>query len=416
MNVYAQIILAALLLEYALTVAANLFNLKALRSEPPDELRDVYDADVYARSQEYTRLETRFGFVTSTFDLGVLLAFWFGGGFQWLDAWVRGFGLGSTLTGLVYVGVLVLAKGILALPFSVYSTFVIEERFGFNRTTPRVFVLDLAKGLGLALVLGAPLLALVLLFFEQAGEAAWLYCWLASSLFVLFIQLVFPAWVLPLFNRFEPLPEGELREAISRYAESVSFALHGVFVMDGSRRSSRGNAFFTGLGKHRRVALYDTLLDKHTARELVAVLAHEIGHYKKKHIVKNLAIAVAHGGLMFYLLSIFLTHEGLFEAFYLETTSVYAGLVIFGLLYAPIELLLQMLMNLLMRRDEFEADRFAAETAEPEAMVSALKKLSADNLANLTPHPFYVFLNHCHPPTVERIRAIRGLGAAAQSW
>lgn len=413
MNVYAQIILATLLLDYALTLTADLLNLRSLRSAPPDELRDVYDADVYARSQEYTRVHTRFGFLTSTFDLGVLLAFWFGGGFQWLDAWVRGLGLGNTVTGLLYVGVLVLAKGVLTLPFSVYSTFVIEERFGFNRTTPRVFLLDLAKGLGLAALLGAPLLAVVLLFFERTGEAAWLYCWLASSLFVLFIQLVFPAWILPLFNRFEPLPEGELREAISRYAESVSFALQGVFVMDGSRRSSRGDAFFAGLGKHRRIALYDTLLDKHTVRELVAVLAHEIGHYKKKHIVKNLAIAIAHNGLMFYLLSIFLTHEGLFAAFFMEKMSIYAGLLFFGLLYSPIEMVLQMLMNLLMRRDELEADRFASETAGSEAMVSALKRLSADNLVNLTPHPFYVFLNHSHPPTVERIRAINGAHPAA---
>lgn len=413
MNVYAQIILATLLLDYVLKLAADLLNLKALRREPPHELRDVYDAEVYARSQELTRVETRFGFVTSTFDLAVLLTFWGSGGFQWLDAWVRGFELGSIVTGLLYVGALVLAKGVLELPFSLYSTFVIEGRFGFNRTTPRVFALDLAKGLALAVVLGAPLLALVLLLFERAGEVAWLYCWLASSLFVLFIQLVFPAWVLPLFNRFEPLPEGELREAISRYAESVNFALQGVFVMDGSRRSSRGNAFFAGLGKHRRIALYDTLLDKHTASELVAVLAHEIGHYKKRHVVKNFAISLAHSGLMFFLLSIFLTHEGLFEAFYLEKTSIYAGLVIFGLLYSPIELILQMLMNLLMRRDEFEADRFAAETAEPEAMVSALKKLSADNLMNLTPHPFYVFLNLSHPPAVKRIRAIRGLAAAS---
>lgn len=413
MNVYALIILATLLVDYLLTLVADLLNLKALESEPPPELRDVYDAEAYARSQEYTRVETRLGFVTTTFDLGVLLAFWWSGGFQWLDSWLRGLGFGSLVTGLLYVGVLVLAKGLLAMPFSLYSTFVIEERFGFNRTTPKVFVVDLAKGLGLAVALGAPLLALMLLFFERAGAAAWLYCWLASSLFVIFFQFILPTWILPLFNRFEPLPEGELRDAISRYATSVDFALQGVFVMDGSRRSSRGNAFFTGLGRNRRIALFDTLLEKHTVRELVAVLAHEIGHYKKKHILKNLVISIAHSGLMFYLLSIFLTHEGLFEAFYMEKTSIYAGLVFFGLLYAPIELVLQMVVNLLLRRDEFEADRFAAETTEPEAVVTVLKKLAADNLVNLTPHPFYVFLNHSHPPMVERIRAIDGVQAVA---
>jgi STE24 endopeptidase len=256
-------------------------------------------------------------------------------------------------------------------------------------------------------------LSAVLLFFEKAGAAAWIYCWIVSSVFVLVLQLVFPTWILPLFNRFDPLPDGDLRDAISRYASSVGFALAGVFLMDGSKRSSRGNAFFTGIGKNRRIALFDTLVEKHTVPELVAVLAHEIGHYEKKHILRHLVLSVLHSGVMFYLLSIFLSHEGLFAAFYMEESSIYSGLLFFGLLYAPIELVLQVFLFHRMRLDEFEADRFAAETAEPEAMVSALKKLSADNLSNLTPHPFYVFLNDSHPPVLRRIEAIRGRAPAA---
>ncbi len=407
MNVYASIIIATLVVNYVLTLAADLLNLKAMRRAAPPELADVYDVDDYARSQEYTRVRTRFGFLTSTFGLAVLLAFWLAGGFQLLDAWVRGFGLGTVLTGLLYIGILLLGRSLLDLPFSVHSTFVIEERFGFNRTTARIFVVDLVKNLLLTAVLGAPVVAAVLLFFEKTGQAGWVYCWFFSVAFVLFLQFIFPTWIMPIFNKFEPLPEGELRDSISSYARSVDFTLAGVFVMDGSRRSSRGNAFFTGLGRNRRIALFDTLIEKHTVPELVAVLAHEIGHYKKRHITKNLVLTAAHMGLMFYLMSIFLSHEGLFTAFYMEEMAVYSGLVFFGLLFSPIEMILQMLIYLHMRRDEFEADRFAADTAEPDAMVSALKKLSADNLSNLTPHPFYVFLNHSHPPLLQRIESIR---------
>jgi STE24 endopeptidase len=344
--------------------------------------------------------------------LAALLVFWFAGGFQHLDAWLRGFGYGPIVTGVLFIGILVLAKGLLDLPFSVYSTFVVEERFGFNRTTPRTFALDLVKGLLLSVALGAPILALVLFFFERAGDAAWLYCWLATTAFTLFFLFVFPTWIMPLFNKFEPLEEGELRDALFAYARSVDFGLGGIFVVDGSRRSSKANAFFTGFGRNKRIALFDTLVEKHPARELVAVLAHEVGHYKLGHVFKNLAISVAHSGVLFFLLSIFLGHRGLYDAFFMAHTSVYAGLVFFGLLYAPIELILSLLLNLQLRSHEYQADRFAAETTgEPEAMVSALRRIAADSLSNLTPHPFYVFLNASHPPLLQRVRAIRAAAA-----
>ncbi len=408
MNPYAAVILITLLVDYLLGLIADVLNLKASSSDPPAELVHVYDAESYRRSQQYTRVATRFGFLTSTFDLAVLLVFWGVGGFDRLDLWLRGFELHSVLTGLLYIGILALAKSAVDLPFAVYSTFVIEERFGFNRTTPRTFVFDLVKALALAVVIGAPLLALVLTLLERLGDSAWLVCWLATSVITLALQLVFPVWILPLFLKFTPLEDGELREELSAYARKVGFALQGIFVIDGSRRTSRTNAFFTGLGRNKRIALFDTLIERHTVPELTAVLAHEVGHYKKKHIVKGLVLSIAHGGVMFYLLQVFLSHQGLFDAFGMEQTSIHAGLVFFGLLYAPVELLLALFLNRQSRRHEFEADRFAVDTLEePEAMASALEKLSADNLSNLTPHPFYVFLNYSHPALVERVAAIR---------
>ncbi len=408
MNLYAAIILVTLAVDYLLSLVADLLNLKALDRELPAEFADVYDADSYRRSQDYTRVATRFGFVTSTFNLAVLLVFWLAGGFNYLDLQLRGIGFGPLFTGLLFIGTLGLANGLLSLPFSVYSTFVIEERFGFNRTDVRTFVLDLVKGSGLAIVVGGPILALVLLFFERSGAGAWLYCWLAVTVFTVVLQLIAPVWILPLFLKFTPLEQGELRDKLSAYARSVGFSLQGIFVIDGSRRTSRTNAFFTGFGSAKRVALFDNLIEKHTPEEIVAVLAHEVGHYKKKHLLKGLVLQIAHTGVVFYLLSVFISHRGLFDAFRMEQPSIYAGLVFFGLLYAPVELLLALFINRWMRKHEFEADRYAVDTMEqPEAMASALKRLSADNLANLTPHPFYVRLNHSHPPMLERVAAVR---------
>lgn len=414
MNIYAIIILATLVLSYLLSLITDILNLKALRKQLPDEFKGVYDAEEYKRSQEYTKVKTQFGFLTSSFGLAVTLIFWFAGGFNYLDQIVRGWNLHPIWTGLVYIGILIFARTILSLPFSIYETFVIEERFGFNKTTPATFVLDLLKGFMLSIVLGAPLLAGVLAFFQYTGEWAWLYCWLATTAFTLVVQFIAPTWIMPLFNKFTPLEEGELREAIFSYARSVDFPLKNVFVMDGSKRSTKSNAFFTGFGKNKRIALFDTLIEKHTVPELVAVLAHEIGHYKKKHIIKGTVISILHTGVIFYLLSIFISHEGLFEAFYMEQVSIYAGLIFFGMLYSPIELILSIFMQIFSRKNEYEADRFAAETTKtPNAMIDALKKLSVHNLSNLTPHPLYVFLNYSHPPILKRIRAIRDFAARA---
>jgi len=410
MNIIAIIILATIVIDFALGLTANRLNLKSLTTSIPEEFEGVYDEETYTKSQEYTRVNTRFGFISGTFDLILLLIFWFAGGFNWLDQWSRGFEFGVIGTGLIFIGALILAKMIISMPFSIYSTFVIEERFGFNKTTVKTFITDIGKGLMLSLVLGAPLLAGIIAFFEFGGAWAWLYAWMGVTAFSLIMQYIAPTWIMPLFNKFEPLEEGELRTAIESYAESVDFPLQDVFVMDGSKRSSKSNAFFTGFGKNKRIALFDTLIENHTTDELVAVLAHEIGHYKKKHIMKNMGISILQTGVMFALLSIFLQVPALFDAFYMDQMSVYAGLLFFGLLYSPIETVLGIVMQMLSRKHEYEADEFAAKTTEqPEEMVNVLKKLSKDNLSNLTPHSFYVFLNYSHPPVLQRIRAIRSL-------
>lgn len=413
MNVYGIIILSTLLFSFILSIITELLNLRALRDELPDEFAGVYDAEKYKKSQEYTRVKTKFEFVSAAFGMAITLIFWFAGGFNYLDHIVRGWQLHPILSGLAYIGILVFARSIISLPFSIYATFVIEERFGFNKTTPHVFVMDLIKGALLAIVLGGPLLAGVLAFFQYAGDWAWFYCWAAATLFTLFVQFIAPTWIMPLFNKFTPLADGELRQSILAYADKVKFPLKNLFVMDGSKRSTKSNAFFTGFGKNKRIALFDTLIEKHTVRELVAVLAHEIGHYKKKHIIKGMVVSIAHTGVVFYLLSIFLTHVGLFSAFYMENMSTYAGLIFFGMLYSPIELILSIFMQIVSRKHEYEADRFAAETTRnPQSMIEALKKLSSHNLSNLTPHRLYVFLNYSHPPVLERIRAIRQLKMA----
>jgi len=410
MNIIAIIILATIVIDFALGLTANRLNLKSLTTSIPEEFEGVYDEETYTKSQEYTRVNTRFGFISGTFDLILLLIFWFAGGFNWLDQWSRGFEFGVIGTGLIFIGALILAKMIISMPFSIYSTFVIEERFGFNKTTVKTFITDIGKGLMLSLVLGAPLLAGIIAFFEFGGAWAWLYAWMGVTAFSLIMQYIAPTWIMPLFNKFEPLEEGELRTAIESYAESVDFPLQDVFVMDGSKRSSKSNAFFTGFGKNKRIALFDTLIENHTTDELVAVLAHEIGHYKKKHIMKNMGISILQTGVMFALLSIFLQVPALFDAFYMDQMSVYAGLLFFGLLYSPIETVLGIVMQMMSRKHEYEADEFAAKTTEqPEEMVNVLKKLSKDNLSNLTPHSFYVFLNYSHPPVLQRIRAIRSL-------
>jgi len=409
-NPFAVIILVALVGEYALSVLSSILNVRALNPTLPAEFADVFDAERYAESQRYTRSHTQLGLVRSSVSLLAVLLVWQLEGFEWLDRVARSSEFGPVLTGLVFIGLLGMGATILSLPFRVYGTFVIESRFGFNRTTLPTFLADLAKGALLTVLLGGTLMAGVLFFFEWAGTSAWLYCWLSAAVFVLVVQFVAPTWIMPLFNTFTPLDTGELRDAIMAYAKTAAFPLKGIFVVDGSKRSSKANAFFSGLGKNKRIGLFDTLVEKHSVPELVAVVAHEVGHYKKGHILKSLILQLGYLGGVFFVLSLVLQQVELFEAFYMTERSVYAGLVFFGLLFTPVDLALSMYVNAVSRRNEFEADAFAAATTgNGEDLVTALKTLSADSLSNLTPHPLHVFLHYSHPPVLQRISALRAL-------
>jgi len=408
MNLYLILILAILIGSYLLDLIVDTLNLRHMKTDLPEEFQGYYDPAKYEKSQEYLRENTRFGILTDTVTTSVTVAFILSGGFNWVDQLVRRADLDPILTGLIFFGILVLAYQILHLPFSIYGTFVIEEKYGFNKTSPGTFVLDILKGWVLAALIGGIILAAVLWFFEKAGSWAWLYCWAAVTLIQLFLMLVAPVAILPLFNKFVPLEEGELRKAIQQYAEEQSFKIKGVFKMDGSRRSTKSNAFFTGLGKFRRIVLYDTLIEGHSVHELVSILAHEMGHYKMKHIFKSLVISVLTSGLMFSILSLFIRKRELHEAFQMEEPSVYGGLFFFGFLYSPMMMLLSIFGNVLSRKYEYEADAYAAKTTgDPTSMIDALKKLSVENFSNLTPHPLKVFLSYSHPPVLERIRAIR---------
>jgi STE24 endopeptidase len=338
----------------------------------------------------------------------ILLLFWFSGGFNVLDGWIRSFHFSAITTGIIYIGILGLANAFFSLPFDWYSTFVIEERFGFNKTTPSLFIMDKVKGLVLSIVLGVPLIAVILWFFETTGSNAWLYCWVVSVAFSLALQYIAPVWILSLFNKYTPLPEGDLRNAIISFARKVHFPFKEIFVMDSSKRSTKSNAFFTGYGKYRRIALFDTLVSGSTEPEILTILAHEVGHYKKRHIVTGMLLSFLYMGFVFYLLSLFIQKKELFDAFYMNQISIYAGLVFFGLLFEPLSFLSSIAFNAFSRHNEREADQYAIQTtSDHQNLISALKKLYANNLANLTPHPLYVFLNYTHPPLLERIRLIR---------
>ncbi|MCP4579879.1 MAG: M48 family metallopeptidase [Deltaproteobacteria bacterium] len=409
MNLFLIIILIILIGDYVLGLVVDVLNVKHLQTDLPETFSGYYDGEKYRKSQQYLKENTRFELITGSIATPAIIVFILLGGFNWVDQCARSLAWGPIATGLIFAAILLLGSQILSLPFSIYSTFVIEEKYGFNKTTPKTFVLDLLKGWLLAVVIGVPVFSAVLWFFGQTGTMAWVYCWAALTGIQIFLMFIAPVVIMPIFNKFIPLEEGELKTAIEEYAKKQGFKMKGVFSMDGSKRSTKSNAFFTGFGRFRRIVLFDTLISKHTTEELVSILAHEMGHYKKKHILKSIIISILSTGLMFYILSIFMNNESLFGAFQMEHVSIYASLIFFGFLYTPIEMILSIFGNILSRRHEYEADAWAVRTYHrPQSMISALKKLSVDNLSNLTPHPLKVFLSYSHPPVLERIRAIQG--------
>lgn len=399
---------------WKLDLIATLLNLKALEPKLPLEFRGIFTDDKYANSQHYTRINSQFHVVESVSTLALTLLFWLSGGFGWLDSLVRGYGHSELFTGLLFMGILFGAQTILNLPFQIYSTFVIEEKFGFNKTTPKTFAIDQIKGLILMAVIGAPILGLILWIFNSI-ENAWLWAWIAFTVIQLALTYFAPTYLLPLFNKFEPMKDGETKTAINKLAEKCDFPLTEIHIMDGSKRSTKSNAFFTGFGNNKKIALFDTLIENHSTEGLVGILAHEIGHFKCKHIIQRLAIGIFQTAVLFFLIGLATDKDSpfakmLFEAFYVNTISVHAGLIFFFILFAPVNRLLSLFSNINSRKHEFEADAYAAKAqGTPEHLITSLKQLSADNLVNLTPHPFPVFLDYSHPPMLTRIKALRAL-------
>ena len=407
MNIYLIIIIAAIIFEYIINLLANHLNLKNLKLELPSEFKDFYAKDDYTKSQKYTIDTIRFVNFKATVMVVIKILFILFGGFNLIDMIARSAGAGSILTGLIFFAVLLILQEIISVPFSAYATFVIEEKYDFNKTSINTFIADILKSLVLSIVLGGIILSAILLLFVKMGHFAWLYAWLVVILFSFVIQYLAPKLILPLFNKFIALKDSSLKHKIKDYVKRQGFKLKGIFTIDGSRRTSKMNAYFTGLGKYKRVAFYDTLKEKLTHNEILAVLGHELGHYKLKHILKRFLLSVVTTGITFYLLSLFIMNPELFAAFRMEHLSVYASIVFFGFLLAPLQLFLTPIGNYISRKHEIEADRFAVKTIDdPKSMKSALKKMSLNNLSNLTPYPFYVFLNYSHPPILKRIKLI----------
>lgn len=402
------IIIAILVIDYLIDFLVGRLNVKSAAAELPEEFVEFYDADKYRKSQQYLKDNTNFSAFQSGFFLALTLIFILLGGFNYLDKFARSFNFGLIPTALIFTGSLFFIQQLLSIPFSLYHTFVIETKYGFNRMTPATFVLDLIKSWVLSAIIGSIVVSLVVWFFVKQGQVAWVYCWVFLALFELFLVFISPVIIMPIFNKFKPLAEGALKSALEAYAQKIGFKMQGVFTMDGSRRSAKANAFFTGFGKYRRIVLYDTLISNHTVSELVAILAHEMGHYKKKHIFAMIVFSILSLGITFYLLNLFINNPSLFKAFKMDNFSIYASLVFFGFLYPPISLILSILSNLLSRKNEYEADLYSVETyGDPSSMINALKKLSVDNLSNLTPHPLKVFFDYSHPPVLKRIKKLK---------
>lgn len=403
------IIVAIATIGYMFDQLLEYMNLKALRPDIPDEIARFYDRDRYLKSLEYHRSLTRFSFLSSGFGFLVSMAMLLAGGFGWLDDLLREHFQNEILLAVVFFGILILASDVIGLPFQLYSTFVIEEKYGFNKTTPRTLFADKLKGYLLAAVIGAPLLALLVFLIRVIGPSFWLWFAVVATAFIIFMNMFYTTLILPLFNKLTPLPDGDLKSAIQDFARRVHFPLDNIFVIDGSKRSSKANAFFSGIGRKKKIVLYDTLIEKHTPEELVAVLAHEVGHFKKKHIVVGLILSVFQVFFTLFVLSLMVHHENLSLALGGSQHSIPLNLIAFSILFSPVSGITGLFMSMYSRKNEFEADAYASQNYSGSALARALKKLSVDSLSNLYPHPLYVFFHYSHPPLLKRLQAIESV-------
>lgn len=401
------IIIAILVINFIIDKVLDHFNAKHFKNALPPELDDVYDNEAYLKSQNYKATNQRFSNITSTFSFLVTLGFLWFDGFEFVDQMARSFSDNTISIALVFFGIIMLASDIITTPFSYYKTFVIEEQFGFNKTTKKTFILDKIKGWIMMIIVGGGILTLIIWIYELTQNQFWLYAWAIVTVFSIFMNMFYSRLIVPMFNKQTPLEDGSLRDKISEYASSVGFSLNKIFIIDGSKRSTKANAYFSGFGSEKRVTLYDTLVNDLEEEEIVAVLAHEVGHYKKKHIVFNLISSILLTGLTFYILSLLISKPILSEALGVSTHSFHIGLVAFGLLYSPISEITGLIMNIMSRKFEYQADDYAKNTYAAEPLISSLKKLSKNSLSNLTPHPAYVFMHYSHPTLLERIKNLR---------
>jgi len=406
-NTIFIILVGILIFGYVLDRVLDTLNLRHTMPQLPEELSGIFDPEEYERSQLYKRDNTRFSFISSSLSLVVMLLAFFLGGFGWLDRLISPITDSYIIHVLLFFGALALVSDILTTPFSVYNTFVLEERYGFNRTTVKTFILDKVKGLFLGAIIGGGLLALITWIFMLTGPWFWLVVLGVVTLFSLFMIMFYSNLIVPLFNKQKPLEDGSLRKKIEDFSETAGFKLDNIYVMDGSKRSSKANAYFTGLGPKKRIVLFDTLIADLEEEEIVGVLAHEVGHYKKKHTTSGFVLSTIQSAITFYLFSLFVGMDSFAVALGGEAASFHLGLIAFGILYSPISMLIGIGTNLFSRYNEYQADRYAREKYDASKLISSLKKLSKNNLSNLTPHPAYVFFHYSHPPLLQRIRALR---------
>ena len=398
------IIIAIILIDFIIDKIIDSLNASRFNDPIPKELEDVYDDTEYRKSQNYKKEVYRFGLISSVFSLLILLGFLFFEGFAYVNGIAINFTDNPIYKALIFFGIIMFASDILSLPFSYYSTFVIEEKYGFNKTTKKLFILDKLKSWGLMIVVGGGILALIVWFYQLTSTDFWWYSWILVTVFIVFTNMFYAKLIVPLFNKQSPLQDGSLRSKIEAYAREVGFQLDNIFIIDGSKRSTKANAYFSGFGKEKRITLYDTLVNDLSEEEIVSVLAHEVGHYKKKHIIVNLLASILTTGLTLWLLSIFVGNALLSQALGVENPSFHIGLIAFGMLYSPISEITGLLMNYLSRKFEYQADDFAKNTYNSDSLISSLKKLSKSSLSNLTPHKAYVFMHYSHPTLFQRIK------------
>ncbi len=401
------IIIAIIVLDFLFEKYLDYLNTTKWSDTLPDEVKGIYDEEKYKKQQQYQRENHRFGMLTSSFSFAIILVMFLFYGFAVVDGWAWSLTSNAILAALIFFGILMLASDIINIPFEVYDTFKIEAKYGFNKTTPKTFILDKIKGWLVGGLIGGGLLALIIFIYSKTGNLFWIYAWIVVSAFSIFMAMFYSNLIVPLFNKQTPLEEGELRTAIKNFADKVGFKLDNIYVINGSKRSTKANAYFTGLGSKKRIVLYDTLINDLETDEIVAVLAHEIGHNKKRHVIQGLIISLLQTGIVLFIFSLLINNSDLSKALGVEQPNFHIGLVAFGILYSPVSFVLGIFMNILSRKNEYEADEFAAVNYKPQALASALKKLSVTSLSNLTPHKTYVFFHYSHPTLLQRLERLK---------